>query len=563
MHDEIEASARILRTVALSVAVLVGLQQTPAAHEQSPTSAHAPLIACPTAGTLGDGKRHPLHSPFDGQAQLEALFSTDLWKQVAAHLWVNRDRTEPCFGSSDTEVWTKAVSGIPADIVGLQATKDRKQLLVYASGIPDYMMETPRRFVSFKPGNIYGIFRIAAEPTPDDNAIHDLAGRGAIGFFVNGVSIFNYTDTFSYNDQGAWSYDANVAEALIVNSDVSHATPSDLPQFPKSRGIFHNHQMSIDLLKQLHDPFVLGAPDHSKLVGFAIDSTPIYGPLGFKTPDQASGIGVLKSSYVKRGWLAAGQAGTGHRSSLPGWAVNNGDGSNEGGANLVNLFQKPKAEMLYRDGASAGPIVYSGEDARLAAEIKLLSEKTTLHRDGQGFVYWESQVTSPDGAKVSTRNYLLGSSTLWGPDLDAEILPVSYQVADKDLFYFKSVVGTFAEDYEFIDGYGDLDFHNGIDSYLPERKSHAYHYVTSFDAALSDSDRLSRAAFPYFVGIQYRNKVDPFNDNVDDTFKRQYLAEHGSGLETIFDLGIVSRTSANELERDSVIRLWQKELAGN
>lgn len=258
MQHEVKASLRILVTAALSAAVTVGLAPPAAAHEEIPRSPEAPLIACATAGMLGGADHPALDSPFDGQDQLARLSATDLWQDVIAHLWVNRSRQDPCFGISDRGIWTKVVSRIPADIVGLQTTADRKQLVVYTSGIPDYLMETPKRFVSFKPGTIYGIFRVSAETMPDDNALHKLAGRGAIGFFVNGVSIFNYTDTFSYNDKGAWAYDANVAEALIVNSDVAHATPSDLPLFPKSGGIFHNHQMSIDLLKQLHDPFIDG-----------------------------------------------------------------------------------------------------------------------------------------------------------------------------------------------------------------------------------------------------------------------------------------------------------------
>lgn len=56
------------------------------------------------------------------------------------------------------------------------------------------------------------------------------------------------------------------------------------------------------------------------------------------------------------------------------------------------------------------------------------------------------------------------ASDLWGPDIGQEVLPVSFQIADQDKFLFKAVTGAFAEDHEFIAGYGDLDFFNGIES---------------------------------------------------------------------------------------------------
>lgn len=316
-------------------------------------------------------------------------------------------------------------------------------------------------------------------------------------------------------------------------------------------------------MAQLQDPFALGTLAHSKVLGFAIDSTPIYGPLGYTTKDRSSGLKVLKSSYVKRSWLTAGQKGSGHRSSLPEWAVDSWDGSNQSGTKLVNLFQKSKADMLYSDEASQGPVTYRGDDSKLAAEIAYFQTWTTLYRDKQGFVYWQSEVAKPDGTKVFVKNYLLKSSKLWGPDFDASILPASYQVADKDIFYFKAVVGTFAEDYEYIAGYGDLDFYNGIDTYVPERNGDIYHYVAGYNAKLSDKDRLTKAQFPYIVGIQYKNTVDPFNLRSGDTVKSQYFADPSNKPETIYDLGVVGKLTDGTIDRASVISVWQQKLGSD
>lgn len=553
---ETRGSARLAWTAIGALALLA--TGSASAHEQ-PSGKNRKFEMCRTSAFLGDKNFRTLSAPYNQRSSYDQLKSTPVWKNVVSPLLVNVDKAKPCFAMSDTPVWGKVVSKIPADVVGIQVANDLKTALIYVTGIPDYTMETPKLFASFKPGNVYGVYKIASDPSPDTRPLQELANKGAIGLFVNGVSIFNYTDTFSYNDKSVWAYDANVAEASIVNSDISHATPSDVPNFPKSRGIFHNHQMSGELLTQLKDPYVSGTRAHSKLVGFAIDSYPIYGPLGYTSKDKSSGIKVLKSSYVKRSWLSSAGA-TGNRSSIPDWVVRNWDGSNADGAKLVNLFEKPKADILLSDAGGDGPVKYTGDDARLAAEIAALDKAFGLKRDSQGYVYWETNVRTPRGKTAAVRNYVLKSSDLWGAKIGEEILPVSYQVADRDKFLFKAVVGSFAEDYEFIPGYGDLDFHNGIDSYVPEQNRSAYHYVASFGAELSDRRRLKKASFPYFVGIRYKGVVDPFNAPMADKARAKYLTENGDRYRTVFDLGIVGRGDDRKLQRGSVIEVWKKTL---
>ncbi len=534
----------------------------------SPAFAHgethvpdAAMFKCKTAGAVSQKTRASLDAPYATAEGFKALQATPLWRNVVAHLRLNLDKKNPCFGFSDQDSWTQVVSRIPADIVAVQASADGTEAIVYVSGIPDYRMEMPKLFSSFKPGETYGIFRIGTTPEADDRPVHELASKGTIGIFVNGVSMFNYTDTFAYADKGIWSYDANVAEATIVNSDISHATPSNLPQFPSSRGIFHNHQVSSILLHQLKDPFVAGKREHSRLLGFIVDSNPVYGPIGYTSKDKSSGLKVLKSSYVPRAWLA-GQ-GTGNRSSVPEWTVLNWNGSNASGQQLLNLFQKNKADVLFADGAMSGPVTYAGTDDKLAAEIKALQDKVGLKRDAQGYVYWESSVKLAGGKTATTKNYLLKTSDLWGPGFTQKILPASYQVADVDKFYFTARVGSFSEDSEYVAGYGDLDFYNGIDSYLPDRGASAYHYVTPFSGALGDKDRLKTASFPYFVGIQYKSRVPAFNDTLDMSGRIKYFGDNAATLKTIFDLGITGKDDGGKTIPGAVPAVWQKTLNEN
>jgi hypothetical protein len=481
---------------------------------------------------------------------------------ILKNLWVNPSKAHPCFAISDTPIWGVVVSRIPADVVGIEVADGLGDALVYVTGIPDYKIETPKLFTGFKPGNIFGVYKLAAEPKADARRIHEFASKGPIAIFVNGSSIFNYTDTFTYNDKGAFSYDANVAEATIVNSDVAHATPSNFPLFPKSRGIFHNHQMSQEFMKELDDPFARGEREHSKVIGFGIDSYPIYGPLGYNSKDTSSGIGVLKSSYLKRDWMSSAKAGTNHRSSVPGWIVRGWNNDNAG-ANLLNLSQKPKADLLFSESAKDGPVRYKGGDEKLSAEISRLSETKGLKRDDEGYVYWESDVGLPSGSTAVVRNYLLNSSDLWGPDMGQEILPVSYQIADQDKFRFSAFTGAFAEDYEFISGYGDLDFYNGIESFVPDQNRPVYHYVTPYNADITDKERLSKASFPYFIGIQFKGVVDRFNSvEISEKEKWQYLVDNRRKYKTVFDLGVIGKDVNNDVQYGSVIDTWRTTLAG-
>lgn len=542
--------------LALASAAALLVAAPVAGHEAARTDG-GPLVHCERAGFLSADDASELSAPFSEPAALATLAATPVWRSILSRFLVNRDRADPCFGFSDSPTWDEAVSRIPADIVGLQVSEDLSQAFVYVGGVPDYNIESPHAFASLKPGLTYGLFRFTLDPVADDRPVHDFADKGAVGLLVNGVSIFNYTDTFAYENKGVWSFDANVAEAAIVNSDIAHATPMNLPELPKSRGILHNHQMSVLLLEELEDPYVLGTLDQSKLVGFAIDGHPIFGPVGYASEDRSSGPKVLQSSYVKRTWLA-GDGATGHRSSIPSWVVDSWDGSNLEGATLLNLFGKPKSEILYSDGAKEGPVIDTGGDAKLSAEIAALAASVGLKRDRLGYVYWENEVATAHGARTE-RNYLLKSSDLWGPDFDARALPPTYEEADVDRFYFVAAPGSFAEDYAFVPGYGDLDFYNGIDSYLPDRATHAYHYVATFRKDVTDPTRLEVAAFPYFIGIQFKGRVDRFNAALDSSVREDVLTREGASLKTLFDLGTVGKDDQGRLVRGSVVELWQSK----
>jgi hypothetical protein len=498
-----------------------------------------------TSGYLTLEYLENLTAPFNDQATFEQLTQTDIWKEVIGNLWVNRDKSDPDFGSSAVEEWD--LEGIPTSIVGIQVDENRDFALAYYAGVPDYEITEPG--ILNEPENVYGILKLPLSPIAETEAIHELTSSSYVGIFNSGSGIFNYTDTFTYENEGTWSYDAFVAEAAAINDDGAHATPT---------GEFHNHIQSADTLEELDDPFALGNLEHSLAIGYGLDGNPVYGPLGYTTADGSGELEVLRSSYVARTW---GDDTTGHRSSLPGWAVNNWDDSAATGTSIVNLTGLDKADLLLSDGINDGTVAYTGEDTELAAEIAWYSDASngyTLFEDEQGYAYWEHEVDLPDASgTVTVQNYLLNSSDLWGPEYNETILPAMYPDGEEETFQFPAVLGAFAEDYEFVEGYGDLDFYNGIDSYIPALGKSEYHYVTSFSSDLADEDRLEGVAFPYVLGVQYKSEIDEFNS--DAATKIDFLADPNNQLETVYDLGITDKDDNGDPIAGSIIEAWQAE----
>jgi YHYH protein/von Willebrand factor type D domain len=499
-----------------------------------------------TSGYLTPDYLNNLTAPFNEESTFAQFFQTDLGQEIISKLWVNRDKTNPDFGQTDVTFWD--IGGIPTSIVGIQVDAAREYALVYYAGLPDYVITEPG--VGNEPTNVYGILKIPLDPIAETDVVHELTSSGDVGIFINGSGIFSYTDTFNWQNEGAWSYDALIAEAASINDDGAHSTPT---------GEFHNHIQSADVLEELDDPFALGVSEHSLLIGYGIDGNPVYGPLGYTTTDGSGELEVLRSSYFKRDWL---ENTSGNRSSLPEWAVANWDGQSASSTSILNLSGKAKSDVLYSDGVLDGVVTYTGIDTALATEIAYYSDGTngyTLKEDASGYAYWENTVTLPDNSGTAeTQNYLLKSSDLWGPGYDETIQPGLYPIDRIDEFSFTASVGSFAEDYAFVEGYGDLDFYNGIDSYIPDLGKSEYHYVTSFSSDLADTDRLTGVAFPYVLGVQYKSEIDTFN--TDTATKTAFLSDTDNGLETVYDLGITGKDDSDNLISGSVIDTWQADL---
>ena len=161
-----------------------------------------------------------------------------------------------------------------------------------------------------------------------------LTALGAIGYFVDGVSMFDSSDGYIWNGTaeantgtGYWTRDAYVNEGATFDPAMAHQP---------GNGQYHYHANPIALRYLLGDNISYSTnsrtysentavtnPPHSPILGWVSDGSPIYGPYGYaNTTNPAAGTRRLVSGYVLRN----GQYGTQNlsvtgRTNLPAWAV--------------------------------------------------------------------------------------------------------------------------------------------------------------------------------------------------------------------------------------------------
>jgi hypothetical protein len=91
-----------------------------------------------------------------------------------------------------------------------------------------------------------------------------------------------------------------------------------------------------------------------------------------------------------------------------------------------------------------------------------------------------------------------------------KLIKSSYRVKSSRLAILTGLqdpLGTFIEDYEFVEGLGDLDKHNGRFCITPEYPQGVYAYFCTIDGTTG------KPKFPYFVGPTFYSQADPINWN--------------------------------------------------
>lgn len=206
---------------------------------------------------------------------------------------------------------------------------------IRSSGLAGYVMgpwylnaARTQLFPSY-PANTHVLYRIPRNPAVP--AARSLTGLGPVGYFVNGVALFDNRDAFYWNGStdvmgsGLWNRDAYVNESVTFDAALAHQAGAN----------HHYHANPIALRYELGDHVDYDAPAnrysestgaptrHSPIVAWVRDGIPIYGPYGYSNPtNPASGLKRMVSGFV----LRDGRDGTANlaangRTTLPAWAA--------------------------------------------------------------------------------------------------------------------------------------------------------------------------------------------------------------------------------------------------
>ncbi|MDB6125007.1 MAG: hypothetical protein JWQ71_4000 [Pedosphaera sp.] len=224
---------------------------------------------------------------------------------------------------------------------------------IRSSGLASYVMgpwylnaAKTQLFPSY-PSNQKVLYRIPRNPTVP--ASKTLTGLGAVGYFVNGVALFDNRDAFYWNGSsevqgsGLWNRDAYVNESVTFDAALAHQAGAN----------HHYHANPIALRYQLGDHVdynsinnrytesVATPTKHSPIVAWVRDGFPIYGPYGYSNPtNAASGVRRMVSGFVIRD----GQNGTTNgRTNLPAWAAR----ANNRSATLTASEYGPNVSTTY------------------------------------------------------------------------------------------------------------------------------------------------------------------------------------------------------------------------
>lgn len=184
------------------------------------------------------------------------------------------------------------------------------------------------------PSNTAVVYRIPRTPTIP--ATKTATGLGATGRMVNGVSMFDSRDAFSYvnasatdatptnglTGDGIWNRDGYHNEGITFDPGLAHQAGNN----------YHYHAQPIALRYQLGDHVDYNATTnrytestapvttHSPILAWAADGLPVYGPYGYASPmDPNSGVRRMISGYTKRDGTNGTTAIT-VRQVLPLWA---------------------------------------------------------------------------------------------------------------------------------------------------------------------------------------------------------------------------------------------------
>ncbi len=181
---------------------------------------------------------------------------------------------------------------------------------------PWYGNEAKTNLFPNYPSNQAIIYRLPRTPGPPPGTKTN-TGLGRIGIFVDGVSMFDSRDAFSYDTSegrdespmtppqvdgnDVWNRDAYVNEGVTFDASNAHQGGSNYHYHANPPGLRHLLGDSVD-----YDPATNRYTEnfngqHSPIIGWVRDGYPLYGPYGYSDPnDPNSTVRRMISGFRKR-----------------------------------------------------------------------------------------------------------------------------------------------------------------------------------------------------------------------------------------------------------------------
>lgn len=184
------------------------------------------------------------------------------------------------------------------------------------------------------PTNEHVLYKLSRIPVVVTNKTAN--SGGPIGYFVDGVAMFNSWDAYTYNSTtngeaqnttGYWNRDAYVNEGASFDPNNAHQAGGQHHYHvnpPALRYLLGDH-VDFNVTNKAYTESASTPTKHSPILGWVADGYPIYGPYGYSVSNNAaSGVRRMVSGYVLRN----GQFGSQNlannnigRTNMPQWAV--------------------------------------------------------------------------------------------------------------------------------------------------------------------------------------------------------------------------------------------------
>ncbi|MFO1490792.1 MAG: YHYH protein [Kiritimatiellia bacterium] len=159
-------------------------------------------------------------------------------------------------------------------------------------------------------------------------------GLGPIGYFVDGVAMFDSSDGQYWNGStevsgagtGYWNRDAYVNEGATFDPAYAHQENSGTYHYhanPKALRHLLGDHVDYNAATKVYSESTAPVTGHSPILGWVRDGNPVYGPYGYSSAlNAASAVTRMRSGYTLRnGANGADNLATTGRTTIPQWAV--------------------------------------------------------------------------------------------------------------------------------------------------------------------------------------------------------------------------------------------------